>query len=101
MIDELREEMETTVPRRPDHSPLEPPGWLLRAMVRAAAPLPRGLLLACTILEELGRGGRSKVAPALFEDSAPFSPPWRLGRLRAGLSNPKPRPSSSDAKEAS
>ena len=31
---------------------------LCRAMVRAAAPLPRGLLLACTILEELARSGR-------------------------------------------
>ena len=33
--------------------------------------------------------------------AAPHLPPWRLGRLRVGRSNPKPRSSGSDVEEAS
>ena len=33
--------------------------------------------------------------------TAHHSPPWRLWRLAAGLSNPKPRPSISDVEDAS
>ena len=43
--------------------------------------------------------GRKWRRPSLT--TSPREPPRLLRRLRAGLSNPKPRPSSSDAKEAS